>query len=105
MAREALTIQKEVGQIGTISELTGIFESIASMRISKIKDKVTRSQQFFDELWQIYTQLRVDPSERMIIRHKKQDKSNVYLVLMSEGGLLGDIDQCIVHMVLENFDP
>jgi len=105
MAREALTIQKEVGQIGTISELTGIFESIASMRISKIKDKVTRSQQFFDELWQIYTQLRVDPSERMITRHKKQDKPNVYLVLTSEGGLSGDIDQRIVHTVLENFDP
>ncbi len=105
MAREALTIQKEVGQVGTISELTSIFESIASMRISKIKDKVTRSQRFFDELWQIYTQLRVNPTERMATGHKKRDKPNIFLVLTSEGGLSGDIDQRIVSTVMENYDP
>ena len=105
MPRQALSIQKEVGQIGTISDLTGIFESIASMRIGKIKDKVTRSQKFFDELWQIYTQLRVDPNERLITKKTKRDKPNVFLVLTSEGGLSGDIDQRIVRTVLESFDP
>ncbi len=105
MARQALGIQKEADQIGTISDLTGIFESIASMRISKIKDKVTRSQLFFAELWQIYTQLRVDPDERLIAQHQKRDKPNVYLVLTSEGGLSGDIDQRIVHTVLDSYDP
>ena len=64
MPRLASVIQKEAGQIGTITDLTGIFESIASIRISKIKDKVTRSQVFFDELWHIYSQLRVDPNTR-----------------------------------------
>jgi F-type H+-transporting ATPase subunit gamma len=105
MARQALTIQKEAGQIGTISDLTGIFESIASMRISKIKDKVTRSQHFFDELWQIYTQLRVDPNERLVVKQNKRDKPNVFLVLTSEGGLSGDIDQRIVRTVIDSFDP
>jgi F-type H+-transporting ATPase subunit gamma len=106
MSERALSIQKEVGQIGTISELTGIFESIASMRIGKIKDKVTRSQLFFDELWLIYTQLRIDPKDRLVGKHgPKRDKPNVYLVLTSEGGLSGDIDQRIVRTVMENFDP
>ena len=107
MARQALGIQVEAGQVGTISELTSVFESIASMRISKIKDKVTRSQAFFDELWQIYTALRIDPSEQLTGgKHApKRDKPNVYLVLTSEGGLSGDIDQRIVRTVVENFDP
>ncbi len=106
MARLATTIQKEAGQIGTITDLTGIFESIASIRIAKIKDKVTRSQTFFDELWHIYSQLRVDPKTRLTgASHVKRDKPNVCLALTSEGGLSGDIDARIVHKVIENFDP
>lgn len=106
MSQRALFIQKEFEQVGTISELTGIFESIASMRISKIKEKVTRSQAFFDELWRIYTQLRVDPKTRLSGKHTtKRDKPNVYLVLTSEGGLSGDIDSRIVRTVMENYNP
>jgi len=106
MSSSSLSIEKEAGQVGTVTELTGIFESIASMRIGKIKDRVSRSQLFFDELWQIYTQLRVDPNERLTGKNgPKRDKDNVYLVLTSEGGLSGDIDQRIVDTVVQNFDP
>jgi F-type H+-transporting ATPase subunit gamma len=104
--RQALTIQKEAGQVGTITNLTSIFESIASMRIGKIKDRVTRSQLFFAELWQIYSQLRVDPSSQLTGKNgPKRDKPNVFLVLTSEGGLSGDIDARIVRTVIENLDP
>jgi F-type H+-transporting ATPase subunit gamma len=106
MPRQANSIKREAGQVGTISELTGIFESIASMRISKIKDKVTSSQAFFDELWKIYSQLRVDSGSRLSgSTGPKREKPNVYLVLTSEGGLSGDIDSRIVRTVLENYDP
>jgi F-type H+-transporting ATPase subunit gamma len=106
MSSQSLAIDKEAGQVGTVSELTGIFESIASMRIGKIKDRVTRSQMFFAELWEIYTQLRIDPSERLTGKDgPKRDKPNVFLVLTAEGGLSGDIDQRIVRTVIENLDP
>lgn len=77
------------------------------MRIGKIKDRVTSSQKFFDELWAIYTQLRVDPNERLTGgKHApRRTKPNVYLVLTSEGGLSGDIDERIVQAVLDNYDP
>lgn len=106
MSSQALGIEKEAGQVGTVSELTGIFESIASMRIGKIKDRVAKSQLFFAELWQIYTQLRIDPEDRLLTGKNgpKRDKPNVFLVLTSEGGLSGDIDQRIVRTVLENID-
>ncbi len=106
MSTQSLQINREAGQVGTVSELTGIFESIASMRIGKIKDRVTRSQLFFAELWKIYTQLRVDPSERLTGKNgPKRDKPNVFLILTSEAALSGDIDQRIVRTVLDNFDP
>ena len=106
MPQQAGSIQREAQQVGTISDLTGIFESIASMRISKIKDKVTRSEAFFGELWQIYTQLRVDPGSRLVAKNgPKRDKPNVFLVLTSEGGLSGEIDGKIVRTVMENLDP
>jgi F-type H+-transporting ATPase subunit gamma len=106
MSTNSLAIEREAGQVGTVSELTGIFESIASMRIGKVKDRVAKSQLFFAELWQIYTALRVDPSERLTGKNgPKRDKPNVFLALTSEGGLSGDIDSRIVHTVMENFDP
>src|SRR6266403_4489234 len=105
MSSRSLGIEKEAGQIGTVTELTGVFESIASMRIGKIKDRVTRSQLFFAELWKIYTQLRVDPTERLTGKNgPKRDKPNVFLVLTSEGGLSGDIDARIVKTVMESYD-
>lgn len=106
MARQAGSIQREAGQVGTITDLTGIFESIASMRISRIKDKVTSSEAFFGELWRIYSQLRVDPGSRLTGKNgPKRDKPNVYLVLTSEGGLSGDIDSRIVRTVIDKLDP
>jgi F-type H+-transporting ATPase subunit gamma len=106
VSSHSLSIEKEAGQVGTVTELTGIFESIASMRIGKIKDRVAKSEQFFAELWKIYTQLRVDPTERLTGKNgPKRDKPNAFLVLTSEGGLSGDIDQRIVQTVMQNFDP
>ena len=106
MSSQSLGLEQQAGQVGTVSALTGIFESIASMRIGKIKDRVARSQLFFAELWEIYTQLRVDPNDRLTGKNgPKRDKPNVFLVLTSEGGLSGDIDQRIVRTVLEAIDP
>lgn len=106
MSSQSLSIEKQAGQVGTVTELTGVFESIASMRIGKIKDRVSRSQLFFAELWEIYTQLRVDPTERLTGKNgPKREKPNVFLVLTAEGGLSGDIDQRIVKTVIENLDP
>ena len=102
---KSLDALKSAEQVGTITSLTSIFENIASMRIAKIKDKVTRSQTFFDELWGIYTSLRVDPNEHFINKTVKRDKPNVILALTGEGGLSGDIDSRIVRAVIEAYDP
>ncbi|MEO8104982.1 MAG: hypothetical protein ABI602_01460, partial [Candidatus Saccharibacteria bacterium] len=53
-------LAREEASMATLVELTSVFEGIASMRISQIKNQVMQSTKFFNELWQIYTQLRVD---------------------------------------------
>lgn len=90
----------------TIVNLTSVFEGIASMRIAQTKNQVQQSQQFFSELWQIYTQLRVDSlfhfgrtqSEEVI------DKQ-LFIIITSEGGFSGDIDQKLIKTMLAQFDP
>ena len=90
----------------TIVNLTSVFEGIASMRISQTKNQVLQSQQFFSELWQIYSQLRVDSlfhfgrtnSEEII-------NKQLYIIITSEGGFSGDIDQKLIKVMLEAYNP
>lgn len=104
--KRALTIQSEVAQIGTIRDLSTVFEGIASLRIAKVKDKVVSSKAFFGELWQIYTQLRADPSQQLGVRkHVGAASKDVFVVVTSEGGLSGDIDNKIINRVKQDYDP
>jgi ATP synthase F1 gamma subunit len=90
----------------TIVNLTSVFEGIASMRISQTKNQVQQSQQFFSELWQIYSQLRVD-SLFHFGRTQSEDviDKQLYIIITSEGGFSGDIDQKLIKSMLANFDP
>ena len=81
--RRAITIKDELGQITTIEDLTQVFESIASMHISKIRGRVVASKSFFAELWQIYGGLRVDSKERLKRRTGKNGRT-VLLAITSE---------------------
>jgi ATP synthase F1 gamma subunit len=90
----------------TIVNLTSVFEGIASMRIAQTKNQVLQSQQFFKELWAIYSQLRVDTLFRYG-RTKSEEVINkeLYIVITSEGGFSGDIDQKLIRSMMEKFDP
>jgi F-type H+-transporting ATPase subunit gamma len=89
----------------TIVNLTSVFEGIASMRIAQTKNQVLQSQQFFKELWQIYSQLRVDTLFNYGRSKTEQviDKQ-LYIVITSEGGFSGDIDQKLIKSMLDKFD-
>lgn len=101
--RRALTIQQEAGQIKTIEELTGVFESIASLKIARLRNRVVASKEFFDELWQTYSQLRIDPATRIGQRNKKADDGVIYVLVTGEGKLSGEIDDLIVENFLEAY--
>lgn len=105
--KQVKQISTELGQVETIHSLTGIFENIASMRIGRIKNQVVASNNFFLELWQLYSQLRVETNtptlQALAARHTI--KKTAFILITSEGGLSGDIDQRIIDNVLQDYDP
>lgn len=103
--KRPLEIKAEEASMRTIVSLTSAFESLSSMQIAKTKNKVLISNQFFDEVWNIYKQIRMDvmfnfgrePDEKPI------DKELMILITAS-GGLSGDIDQRLIKRFRNYYD-
>lgn len=99
-----IAMQKD--SMSMLVKLTSVFEGLASMRISQVKSQVMQSQAFFDELWSIYTQLRVDSLFRFgrsESGHPVIDKE-LFIIITAEGGFSGDIDQKLIQLMLEEYD-
>lgn len=106
--RRPSEIARDEASMGTLVELTGAFEGIASMRIAQIKDQVLQSTKFFDDLWGIYRQLRVDNVFSFGRADGKDavavvDKE-LYIIITAEGGFSGDIDQKLMQLMLQDYD-
>ena len=102
--RRAIHIANDLSQIHTVEDLTEVFESIASIRIARIRNRVVDSKAFFAELWHTYSGLRIDPSQRMKAgRDRTQKGKNVFVVVTSEGSLNGEIDEEIVNTMLADY--
>jgi ATP synthase F1 gamma subunit len=95
----------EEASMATLVQLTSAFEGIASMRIAQIKDQVLQSAKFFEELWGIYSQLRVD-ADFGFGRDRDANAINkeLYVIITAEGGLSGDIDQKLVQLMMQTYD-
>jgi F-type H+-transporting ATPase subunit gamma len=105
--RRPALIQKDLVQIGTITNLAAVFEGISSLEIGKIRDKALSSKEFFSELWNIYSQLRIDKSKLLSTKAagKRNQMKTLYLAVTSQGGLSGDIDSKVVTRLSREFDP
>ncbi len=99
-------VATQLKAMDTIVDLTSVFEGIASMRISQVKNQVLQSQKFFSELWQMYSQIRVDNQFRFGRAGQEAvvDKQ-LYIIITSEGGFSGDIDQKLITWMLEQYKP
>ena len=98
-------IAREEAAMATLVELTSVFEGIASMKIAQTKNQVLESTAFFDRLWQIYLQLRVDALFGLG-REQNMDviEKELFIIITAEGGFSGDIDQKLVEFMLEVYD-
>jgi ATP synthase F1 gamma subunit len=100
-------IAREEASMATLVELTSVFEGIASMRIAQIKNQVLQSTKFFDELWAIYSQLRVDTLFSFGRDDQTETKvidKELYVIITAEGGFSGEIDQKLIQMMLKTYD-
>jgi F-type H+-transporting ATPase subunit gamma len=98
-------IQKETEQIETIEDLTGVFQSLATTQIAKVRDRVEVSKEFFSLLWSKYSAIRVDPSTRITNREDSSSQKDAFVVISAEAGLSGDIDLRLIEAVLHDYDP
>jgi F-type H+-transporting ATPase subunit gamma len=103
--RRASAIEREAEQITTVKDLTGVFESLASTQVAKVKGKVEESKAFFQLLWRRYTSVRVDPGARITNRELGDAGKKAFVIISAEAGLSGDIDQRLIGTMEENYDP
>ncbi len=105
--RRPQEIQRDVKGMQTLSELTSVFEGIASMRIAQIKTQVLQSQEFFETLWNMYIQVRAG-TPFSFGRHVSENEGvidkELFIVITAEGGFSGDIDQKLISMMLKEYD-
>jgi ATP synthase F1 gamma subunit len=103
--RQLVEIADNRDSVGIIVGLTGAFEGIASMRIAQIKDQVQQSSEFFAELWRIYNQIRVDELFHFGRRQSAEQviKKELLILITSEGGFSGDIDERLIKDALEKY--
>jgi F-type H+-transporting ATPase subunit gamma len=99
-------LEAEKETMGTMVELTSAFEGIASAHIAQIREQVLMSQQFFADLWRIYSQLRVDGLFRFgrDERAAKPLNKELMILVTSEGSFSGDIDQRLVNEAVKSYD-
>jgi F-type H+-transporting ATPase subunit gamma len=90
----------------TMVELTSAFEGIASARIAQIREQVLQSQEYFGDLWRIYSQLRVDEFFHFGRGDKDVEaiEKELMILITSEGSFSGDIDQRLVSEALKNYN-
>lgn len=103
--RRPLEVKAEEASVRSVVSLTSALETLSSMQIAKTKNKVLISNQFFDEVWNVYKQIRVDvlfnfgrtPEQKAI------DKE-LLILITAKGGLSGDIDQRLIRKFIEHYD-
>lgn len=103
--RRPLEIRAEERSVRSVVSLTSALESLSSMQIAKTKNKVLISNQFFDEVWNIYKQIRVDVLFNFgrTVDEVPIDKE-LLILITAKGGLSGDIDQRLIRKVVERYD-
>mgnify|MGYP001063184603 CR=1 FL=1 len=103
--RRPLEIKAEEASVRSVVSLTSALESLSSMQIAKTKNKVLISNQFFDEVWNIYKQIRVDVmfNYGRSIDETPIDKE-LLILITAKGGLSGDIDNRLIRKFMEHYD-
>jgi F-type H+-transporting ATPase subunit gamma len=101
--RRANVVEKDMAGIGTLKDLTNVFESLASTQVGKVKNKAQISQEFFNLLWARYTAIRVDPNKRLL--REETNGRTVLILISAEAGLSGDLDMRMIESMQTDYNP
>lgn len=103
--RRPLQIKAEEASVRSVVSLTSALETLSSMQIAKTKNKVLISNQFFDEVWNIYKQIRVDVMFNYgRVQNEVPINKELLILITAKSGLSGDIDNRLIRKVVERYD-
>src|SRR5882757_5755290 len=104
--KRPLEIKAEEASMRTIVSLTSAFESLSSMKITQTKNQVLIRNEFFNEVWGIYKQIRMDVMFNFgrAVNETPIDKE-LLILITAQGGLSGDIDQRLIKKFRQHYDP
>jgi len=104
--RKPVELLKDKKTMDTLLTLTSAFEGIASTHLANIRNEVLKSNLFFEDLWQVYSKIRVDNEFHFGRSHKaKTIPKELYIFVAAEGGFSGDVDQRIIEFLEQTYDP
>lgn len=102
--RKPNVIEKDMTSIGTLKNLTNVFESLASTQVAKIKLRAGLGHEFFQMIWKYYTAIRVDPKKRLLNRPETNGRA-AFILISAEAGLSGDLDMRLIETMRQQYDP
>lgn len=97
-------LKSELGEIRVIENLTDVFENTASIKIRAVRQQVLSSKLFFNDLWNIYQQIRVSQDIPKDALSGSIDK-HLLLFIASPVGLAGASDAQIFQQLSADFKP
>ena len=102
--RRANIIEGDITSIGTLKNLTNVFESLASNQVAKVKHRAGLGHEFFQMIWKYYTAIRVDPKKRLLNRPETNGRT-VFILISAEAGLSGDLDVRTIDAMQKKYNP
>ena len=102
MSNQTKLLKNELQTVRVVEELTEVFQNTASIKIRRIRKQVLSSKLFFNDMWGIYQQLRVESN--ISLRNQASNNRQLLLFIASPVGLAGPNDQRIVAELLASYD-
>lgn len=101
MGNDIKALGEERDTIETIGSLTNVFSNLASIQLRAIRQDVLNAKLFFNDLWDLYSQLRVVGKAH---GRRSGDGSVLSIVITSPAGLGGGADQKIINRVIADME-
>ncbi len=86
-------------QFSTIKDLTYIFERISSIKMNQIKDLVASRKMFFEDIWKLYSGIKLGGLLMDQDRVKKFVSKNTfaYVLVSSDSGFTGGVNNQVIN--------
>ncbi|MFZ1820738.1 MAG: F0F1 ATP synthase subunit gamma [Acidimicrobiia bacterium] len=99
MPNNIKALGQEIEAIDTIGNLTDVFSNLASIQLRAIRQDVLNAKLFFNDLWQVYSQIRTIKKSPGLL---SEELGNLAIIITSPAGLGGGSDQKIIQKYLKD---